>query len=90
MKPQVVEELGKDHEGHPSSLSVIKTGKNRGLRHRETKGKWICVSGYDCDARQEAKAPHHAWAKAMLRFGLRVGILLHDGCKDFYVFQEGK
>jgi len=72
--------------GEVSSQAVIKSGKNRGFRRKETAGTWILAGGFCYESRQESKWPHYSWSAALHRLGFRVGILDREGTRDFFIF----
>ena len=81
-------ELGKDKHGKFSSLPEIKSGPNRGYRHPEEDGEWICTGGYTYEARAGEKGAHGSWLKAMERLGIPTGRYELEGVVNLFVFQE--
>jgi hypothetical protein len=85
-----IEELGHDKNHSISSLGVIKSGTNRGLRLPEKEGKWIYMSSHDEHARQQERAINYEWASSLLKLGFRIGKRELDGVTSFYIFRSKK
>lgn len=83
-----IEELGKDKFKNISSMDVIKSGSNRGLRLPEKDGRWIFCGGYCYEARQSEKATHSSCVRAMLEMVFRCGKSDSDGIVNFYLFKK--
>ena len=82
-----MEDLGRDKHGKISSQASIKSGPNRGYRHPEKDGVWICAGGYTHEARIEVKWSHLGWIGTVTKLGYRVGKYSYEGVDNFYIFQ---